>query len=68
MIETTPKLYRCDPEKNRECTKEACRLYCRMTTRKECSTDGHELTYAERIEEQRIADDLFREMEREGKI
>lgn len=66
MNETRTKLYRCDPEKNMECTKEACRWACRMTTRKEYSVDGHELSDEEQEEEQRIAD-AFSEKEREGK-
>lgn len=50
-------LYRCDPEKNIECTKEACRWACRMTDKKEYSTDGRALSYEEQLEEQRIADE-----------
>jgi len=67
MSETRTKLYRCDPEKNRECTKEACRWACRMTTVKEYSTDGRELSEEEQEEQQRIADELRRETEQEGK-
>ena len=66
MNETRPKLYRCDPAKNRECTKEACRWACRMTTVKEYSTDGHELTDEEQEEEQRIADEWKAQHEQEG--
>lgn len=33
-------IYRCDPNKNKECTKESCRIYCNHTTNPEYSVDG----------------------------
>lgn len=39
-----PRLYKCDPEKNTECTKEGCQWLCKMTTCKKYSTDGRELS------------------------
>ena len=33
-------VYKCDPTKNKECTKESCRIYCNHTTKPEYSVDG----------------------------
>lgn len=33
-------LYRCDPEKNKECRKTDCQRSCFMTTHEEYSVDG----------------------------
>ena len=38
-------LYYCDPEKNKECRKDACGKECFMTTKKEYSRDGKGYRY-----------------------
>lgn len=52
------KVYKCDPEKNTECSGYgfSCGIYCGMTTKRECSTDGTPLTKAEQDELQRELD------------
>ena len=43
------KLYKCDPAKNTECSGygTSCGVYCGMTAKKECSTDGRPLSEEE---------------------
>ena len=52
-------LYKCNPELNDTCAKYRCGLWCTMTTRQECSTDGRRLTDDEIFaEEQRLRNNL----------
>lgn len=37
-------LYPCDPEKNNDCTKEACQTLCKMTTDPTCAIDNWKFT------------------------
>lgn len=57
------RFYKCDPEKNTECSGygRSCGIYCGMTTKKECSTDGKPLTLAEQAELQREIDARWNE-------
>ena len=52
------RFYKCDPEKNTDCSGygSSCGIYCGMTTKKECSTDGKPLTAAEQDELERELD------------
>ena len=41
------KLYICDPEKNKDCTKESCQTLCFQTTKEECRLRPKEMTLKE---------------------
>ena len=56
-------LYKCDPRRNKECTKESCRFLCRMTTKKKYSRDGHALTDKEIDEEGKKADRTYKKID-----
>lgn len=56
-------LYKCEPRRNKECTKESCRWLCRMTTEKKYSRDGHALTEEEIDEEGNKTDRILKKID-----